>query len=41
MLLKLKLRIDSWYTPSAPPTYTAFVEGWAQYAEHLGIEMKV
>ena len=37
----LKFRIDSWYEPSATPSYTAFVEGWGQYAEHLGYEMKV
>ena len=37
----LKFRIDSWYEPSATPSYTAFVEGWGQYAEHLGFEMKI
>jgi hypothetical protein len=26
----LKFRIDSWYEPSATPSYTAFVEGWGQ-----------
>ena len=37
----LKFRIETWYEPSATPSYTAFVEGWGQYAEHLGFEMKV